>query len=96
MTTLDELHRKWMKGARYRAAYEALEPEFELARTLLRARQRAGLSQAELARRMGTTQSVIAKLEGGRSLPSTRTLQRYAQATRTRLKITLVADSRRA
>lgn len=96
MTALDLLHRKWLKSARYRAAYEALEPEFELARSLLRARRRAGLSQAELARRMGTTQSVVAKLESGRSLPSTRTLHRYAEATRSRLKITLVADARRS
>lgn len=95
MTSLDTLHRKWSKSARYREAYQALEPEFELARSLLRARRRAGLSQAELARRMGTTQSVVAKLESGRSLPSTRTLHRYAEATRSRLKITLVAGARR-
>lgn len=95
MTSLQILHRKWLKDVRYRAAYQALAPEFELARALIKARSRAGLSQAQVARRMGTTQSVVAKLESGQSLPSTRTLHRYARATGTRLKITLVADSHR-
>ncbi len=95
MTALETLHKKWLKEPRYRAAYDALTPEFELAKALIRARLRAGLSQAELARRMGTTQSVIAKLESGKSLPSTRTLHRYARATGSKVRITLVADSQR-
>ncbi len=45
-----------------------------------KARGRAGLSQTELARRMKTTQSTIARLESGRGLPSTRTLGRFAKA----------------
>ena len=49
-----------------RAEYDALAPEFEIAAELLRARLRAGLSQAELAARMGTSQSTIARLENGR------------------------------
>ena len=95
MTALEVLHKKWLKEPRYRAAYDALAPEFELAKALLRARLRAGISQAELARRMGTTQSVIAKLESGKSLPSTRTLHRYARATGSKVKIMLVADGQR-
>jgi len=58
-----------------------------LAKTLIEARTRAGLSQEELAARMKTTQSVIARLEGGRVRPSTRTLERIALATGTHLKI---------
>ena len=64
-----------------RAEYDALAPEFEIASELLRARLRAGLSQAELAARMGTSQSTIARLESGQTLPSTKTLLRFAQAT---------------
>jgi transcriptional regulator with XRE-family HTH domain len=45
---------------------------------------------------MGTTQSVVAKLESGRSMPSTRTLHRYAKATGSKLRITLIADGKRA
>ncbi|WP_081609030.1 MULTISPECIES: helix-turn-helix domain-containing protein [Rhodospirillales] len=64
--------------------------EFEIAETLIRARQRAGLSQAEVAKRMGTTQSVVARLESGRSLPSSTSLARYAAATGSRLHVELL------
>ena len=82
-----DLHRKWLKDLEYRREYEALEGEFSLAAEMLAARMRAGLTQAEVARRMKTTQAVIARLEGGGSRPSTRTLERYAEATGSRLKI---------
>jgi len=87
MTKVNDLHQKWMKGPKYRKAYEALTPEFELARAVIDARVTAGLTQQQLARRMETTQSVIARLEGGRTRPSTQTLRRLAIATGTRLKI---------
>jgi ribosome-binding protein aMBF1 (putative translation factor) len=74
-----------------RAEYDALAPEFEIASELLRARLRAGLSQAELAARMGTSQSTIARLESGQTLPSTKTLLRFAQATGSRFQIRLLA-----
>ena len=61
--------------------------EFELSRSLIEARTRAKLTQAELARRMNTTQSVVARLESGRTRPSIRTLEKIAQATSIRLHI---------
>ncbi|HMR32721.1 MAG TPA: helix-turn-helix transcriptional regulator, partial [Geminicoccus sp.] len=82
-----ELHDEWMKEPDYREAYAALEPEFALARTLIAARLRAGLTQEQVASRMKTTQSVVARLESGRIQPSTRTLERFAEATGTRLRI---------
>ena len=87
MARISDLHKKWLKEPEYRKAYEALEGEFALAQAVMDVRNRAGLTQAELARRMGTTQPVIARLEGGRIRPSMRTLERLAQATRTRLLI---------
>jgi transcriptional regulator with XRE-family HTH domain len=84
MTKIGTLHKKWMKDPEYRKEYEALEDEF----ALIAVRARAGLSQAQLAKRMKTTQSAIARLESGRAKPSTRTLERYAEATGHRLKIT--------
>jgi transcriptional regulator with XRE-family HTH domain len=60
-----------------------------LAAAVMKARNRAGLSQVELARRMKTTQSTIARLESGRGRPSTRTLDRCAKATGHRLKISI-------
>ena len=87
MTKVAELHQKWMKDERYRQAHEELEPEFDLARAVLGARVSAGLTQEQLAQRMDTTQSVIARLESGRQRPSTQTLERLAIATGTRLHI---------
>ena len=96
MTKLRELHERWLQGREYRQEYERLGPEFELARALIEARARAGLTQAQLAERMRTTQSVIARLESGRVRPSTATLERIAQATGTRLKITFEPASAKA
>jgi transcriptional regulator with XRE-family HTH domain len=67
-----------------REAYADLDEEFNLARELIAARVRAGLTQAELAQRMGTTQSAIARLESGARLPSVKTLLRFAKATKSR------------
>jgi len=86
-TTANQLHKKWMKNPAYRREYAALEEEFALAAAMIEARSRAGLTQAQLARRMKTTQAVVARLEGGGSKPSTRTLERYAEATGSRLRI---------
>jgi transcriptional regulator with XRE-family HTH domain len=88
MSNTHDLHRKWMRDRQYRKAYAALIPEFDLARALIQARTRAGLTQEQLAKRMDTSQSVVARLESGRVRPSTQTLQRLAAATGTRLKIT--------
>jgi transcriptional regulator with XRE-family HTH domain len=87
MARITELHKKWMKGPKYRKTYEALEEEFVLASAVIDVRNRAGLTQEELARKMGTTQPVVARLESGRSRPSMRTLERLADATGSRLRI---------
>ena len=86
-TKITKLHKSWMKEPTYRKEYEALEEEFSIMAAIAKARRRAGLSQAELARRMKTTQSTVARLESGRSQPSTRTLARFAKATGHRLRI---------
>jgi transcriptional regulator with XRE-family HTH domain len=87
MTKISELHRRWRRDRDYKDAYDALGEEFDLARALIEARTAAGLSQSQLARRMGTSQSYIARLEGGKVRPSTDALERFAQATGTRLRI---------
>lgn len=84
---VEEAFAEWRKDPAYVAAYDALADEFALASALISARGEAGLTQDELAKRMGTTQAAIARLEGGRVKPTTRTLERYAAATGTRLKI---------
>ena len=87
MARISEMHKKWLKEPKYKKAYDALEEEFVLAGTVMDVRNSAGLTQEELARRMGTTQPVVARLESGRSRPSMRTLERLAEATGSRLLI---------
>lgn len=87
MTRMKDLHTGWMKDAEYRREYDALEEEFAFVQALIEARTQAGLTQEELAARMETSQSAIARLESGRAKPSARTLERLAQATNTRLHI---------
>lgn len=87
MSKVKDLHNKWMESAEYKKAYQELEPEFLLAHAVIEARVAAGLTQEQLAQRMATTQSVIARLESGRTRPSTQTLTKLAAATGTRLKI---------
>ena len=79
---------KWRQDPTYVAAYDALETEFALAEALIKARAQADMTQEDVAKAMGTTQAVIARLESGRTMPSTRTLERFAEATHTRLRIT--------
>jgi transcriptional regulator with XRE-family HTH domain len=95
MTKIKDLHRRWSRDEDYEVAYDGLEEEFRLARALVQARTAAGLSQAQLARRMKTSQSYIARLEGGKVRPSTDALERFAQATRTRLRIIFEPEAAR-
>ena len=90
MKTLKKFKTKVLSSPQDRAQYEALAGEFEMARELIAARSRAGLSQVEVAARMGTTQSVIARLESGKRMPSLRTVQRYADALGCRAVVKLV------
>ncbi|RDE10553.1 helix-turn-helix domain-containing protein [Pelagibacterium lacus] len=91
MTKLSELKQRLMGDPVFRVEYEKADAEFAVVEALVRARMRAKLTQAELASRIGTTQSAIARLEGGNVSPSIATLQRYAKATGARLKIELEA-----
>jgi ribosome-binding protein aMBF1 (putative translation factor) len=84
---VEESFKQWKKDHKYVAAYNALDEEFALASAMIKARADADMTQEQVAKAMGTTQAVIARLESGKSLPSTRTLERFAKATKTRLRI---------
>jgi ribosome-binding protein aMBF1 (putative translation factor) len=88
---LQTIKKQMLADREVRAAYDALADEFDLARELIAARVRAGLTQAEVAARMGTTQSVVARLESGAQMPSVNTLLKFAKATRSRPIIKLLA-----
>lgn len=85
MKTLKTLKRQLLRDKRTARAYADLAAEFDVAHALIDARVRAGLSQTQVAERMGTTQSVVARLESGRRRPSMRTVERFARAVGGRL-----------
>jgi transcriptional regulator with XRE-family HTH domain len=88
------LKKKALRKPGVRAAYNALEPEFDLLRQILTARTQAGLSQAEVAKRMGTQAPAITRLESalssGKHSPSVHTLRRYARAVGCDLEIKFI------
>ena len=87
---IEEKHREMLVGdPEYAKAFTNMEEEFTLARELIKARIRSGLTQKQLAEKMGTTQSSVARLESGSSLPSLRSLKKYAYATGSKMRIYL-------
>jgi transcriptional regulator with XRE-family HTH domain len=77
-----------------RREYDALDEEFQLLDEILKARTDAGLTQAEVAERIGTTQSAVARLESslGKHSPSISTLKRYASALGYKIQVRLVKE----
>lgn len=80
--------KKKLKDPKFRAEYDRLEPEFTLARELIGARLKAKLTQAQVAKRMGTSQSAVARIESGRT-PSLTSLRKYARAVGRKVEIKL-------
>jgi transcriptional regulator with XRE-family HTH domain len=94
MRSHDELLVQLLADPGVAAEYEALGEEFAVFDELTRARRQAGLTQAEVAQRMGTKPPAISRIEApdAKHSPSLRTLQKYAQAVGCRLEIRLVQD----
>jgi ribosome-binding protein aMBF1 (putative translation factor) len=80
MKSLEDLKVEQLANPAVRQAYDAQAPKFELARELIAARTQADMTQGDVAARMGTTPSVVARIESGRGTPSMRTVQRFASA----------------
>jgi transcriptional regulator with XRE-family HTH domain len=93
MLTHKKLVKTMLKDPAVKAEYDVQAAEFALLDELLGARQRAGLTQAEVAERMGTKTPAVARLESGggsqRHSPSIATLRKYAEAVGCRLEIRL-------
>ena len=81
-----------------RAEFDKLEEEFALLDEFFKARAASGMTQAEIAERMGTTQSAVARLESGRGKhsPSLSTLRKYARALGYRVDLRLVKEQENA
>ena len=95
MLTYDEMRAKMLENPAVRAEYERIErDEMPMLDTILAARKEAGLTQAQVAERMGTKATAVARLESallsGKHSPSISTLQKYAKALGKRLDVRLV------
>lgn len=92
--THSQMVEEWKRETEFRAAYDELETEYALLRELLLARQRAGLTQAEVAEKMGTKPPAVTRLEtalsDNRHSPTIATLKKYAQAVGCKLEVHLV------
>lgn len=91
LKTHDEMVVEWMRDPAFKLEYDALETEYQLLREMLQARKRAGLTQEDVAERMGTKAPAIARLEAivtrKKHSPSVNTLRKYAQAVGCTLEI---------
>ncbi|GBD87881.1 helix-turn-helix protein [bacterium BMS3Abin03] len=89
-----ELKRKALKRSSVKKEYDRLEPEFTLLREMLRARNKAGLTQAQIAERMGTKPPSITRLESsltsGKHSPSLATIKKYLEVLNCRLEIKII------
>jgi len=96
MLTHKELKKLALERADVKAEYDRLDEEFTLLDEFLKARAAAGITQAEIAKRIGTTQSAVARLESGRGKPSPSlaTLRKYAHALGCRLELKLISEAR--
>ena len=94
--THNKLKKIALSKSKVKTEYDALEPEFTLLREILLARQKAGLSQAQIAERMGTKPPSVTRLESslssGKHSPSLDTIKKYAKALDCHLAIKLVKN----
>jgi len=92
--THEELKAKSLANPDVKAEYDALAPEFSLLREMLLARKSAGLSQAEIAIKMGTKAPAVTRLESsltsGNHSPSLATIKKYAEAVNCHVEIKLI------
>lgn len=87
--TLEKLKADLMKNPRFRREYEKLETEYQIASQIIGARIKQKMSQAELAKKAGTDQAVISRLEGMNAKPSISLLERIARALNIKMSITI-------
>lgn len=87
MKSYKQFKARLLKDKEICKAYDALRPEFELAQMIIEKRIKKGLTQTALARKIGTKQSAIARLESGTYNPSMAFLEKIAKALDGQLNI---------
>jgi len=88
-TTFKKFKAKALKNSVVKAEYDALEPEYEVVKTIINQRIKRGWSQTELAKAVGSRQPVISKLERGEGNPSLSTLHKIAKALDLSLQVSM-------
>jgi ribosome-binding protein aMBF1 (putative translation factor) len=89
MKSYKDLKRRLLKDKALRKAYDELEPEFAIAQAVIKKRLERGLTQSELAKKIGTKQSAISRLESGNYNPSVSFLEKVAKALNLHLVVSL-------
>lgn len=91
--TFEQLKKEWLKDPKIKEDYRSMEVEFQVAASLIEARTKAHLTQSELAERMNSSQSHVARLESGNYLPSLTSILRYSKAVGRKIKIEIYPDT---
>lgn len=92
MVKFEETKKKLLKNPNVVKEYESLKPEFTIARALIEARVKAHMTQAEVAIKMHTSQSQVARLESGDHMPSFKSIHKYSQAIDRSIKFEISAN----
>ena len=90
MKTLNEMLSEEMKNDEFRKEYEAIQPELDVIRAMVDARNSINMTQKELSERTGISQADISKIENGTRNPSLKLLKRLAEGMGMTLKIEFV------
>ena len=85
--TAEAFSKKLLANPKVKQAYDDLQPEFAIARTIIEARIKDKVSQEQLAKKMGTGQAVISRLEGANSSPSLSLIKRLASALNLKVEL---------
>lgn len=86
----EDWEKKKLRDPQFKAEYDRLQPEFALIEAVLKARKEKGLTQKEIAEKIGTKQSVVSRLERGRANPTVSFLKKLASALQTSLEIRFI------
>ena len=85
----EDMKREALRDPEFKKSYDALEPKYALIGAMINARNKKGMTQAEIAHRAGTTQSAIARFESGRTNPTLEFASRLSKAVGAKLEIRL-------
>lgn len=88
--SFEKLEAKFLANPKFKKTYDDLGPEFDLIEQILKKRIEKNMSQKQFAKRLGTNQSAVSRLESGTYNPSLRFLKKVAKALKSELKINLV------